>query len=327
MIGRPQEAVRSGRESRTAARELGDKDFYLADLHGLVLALLEVGEYEEALSVARTGVQAARSLGSSERLHPSLLLLGDASRVLFRLEEARATYTEMTGSVNIPQQHALTHSKLCAVAALEGDWEEAHTHALEAARLRGEVVLQLTAPLHFYYEVEALVRGGDDRDLAYEELSRFAEHAGENRRLQVAYLRSRAVLERWGGYRASAGSRGVGRGDGSTRRTLADTGEPVRAVRADWGPRRGSSGFLRGGGGSAATGCEDPGQRTPRRFPFRAAGAACAGALTESEGSPPVVSAGSSAGRLAAGMLVTVFGKGSARKEVLSCLRGPIRVK
>ena len=193
MIGRPQEAVRSGRESRTAARELGDKDFYLADLHGLVLALLEVGEYEEALSVARTGVQAARSLGSLEHLHPSLLLLGDASRVLFRLEEARATYTEMTASVNIPQQHALTHSKLCAVAALEGDWEEAHTHALEAARLRGEVVLQLTAPLHFHYEVEALVRGGDDRDLARE------EKTGEMSRPYVSSLSAGSRTKLWVG--------------------------------------------------------------------------------------------------------------------------------
>ena len=108
MIGNSQEALRLGRERLAATQELGDQDIHVADLHGLVLALLEVGEYEEALTVAWRAEEAARSLGSSERLHPNLVLLGDAQRMLCRLEEARSAYDGLTRTVNIPQYRALT---------------------------------------------------------------------------------------------------------------------------------------------------------------------------------------------------------------------------
>ena len=198
MIGNPQEALRLGRERLAVTQELGDQDIHVADLHGLVLALLEVGEYEEALTVACRAEEAARSLGSSERLHPNLVLLGDAERMLCRLEEARSAYDGLSRTVNIPQHRALTHSKLCAVAALEEDWEGARDRALQAAALRGEVVLQLTAPFHRHHEIEALLRGGQE-ELARQGLRRFAEAVGNNQRFLVSYLRAQAVLERWEG--------------------------------------------------------------------------------------------------------------------------------
>ncbi len=196
LAGKPGEAQRFGRERLLIGRETGERDMYVADSHGLILALLETGEYEEALSVAHRGAEAARSLGHPARSMVALGLLGDAQRSLYRLEEARAVYVEMAGSINLSQYRALVRSKLCAVAALEEDWEEAHTHALEAAALRGEVVLQLTAPFHFYLEVEALLRGGEET-LARKELSRFGEHVGESPRLRVSHLRARALLGRW----------------------------------------------------------------------------------------------------------------------------------
>ena len=203
LIGRSKEAVRLGRERLSAARELGGRDFYLADLHGLVLALLETGDYEEALSVAELGAEAARSSGSSPRLYFSLLLLGDAYRILYRLKEARDTYLETTGAVNFSQYRALTHSKLCAVAAVAEDWEEAHTEASRAAALRGDMVLQLTDPLHRHHEIEALLRGGD-KELAREELRRFGEAVRDNRRFRIAHLRARVALEWWEGRTGAA---------------------------------------------------------------------------------------------------------------------------
>ncbi len=203
LMGRSKEAVRLGRERLSAARELGGRDFYLADLHGLVLALQETGDYEEALSVAELGAEAARSSGSSPRLYFSLLLLGDAYRILYRLKEARDTYLETTGAVNFSQYRALTHSKLCAVAAVVEDWEEAHTEASRAAALRGDMVLQLTDPLHRHHEIEALLRGGD-KELAREELRRFGEAVGNNRRFRIAHLRARAALEWWEGRTGAA---------------------------------------------------------------------------------------------------------------------------
>ena len=194
MIGNPEKAIYFGKQKLAAIQELGDQAIHVADLHGLVAALLEVGEYEEALSVAHRGLAAARSLGSSERLHPNLLVSGDVCRTMFRLGEARTYYTEMSRSVNIPQFHASTNSKLCAVAALEGDWGEAYAFALEASALRGEIVLQFNDPFHRHHEVEALFRAGD-ADLASEVLKRFEEHTKGNRRIQAAYLRALAVAD------------------------------------------------------------------------------------------------------------------------------------
>lgn len=196
MIGDPEKALRLGKQKLAATRELGDQPIHAADLHGLAMALLERGEYEEALSVARRGSAEARSLGSSERLHPNLLILGDVCRTLFRLAEARTYYTEMSRSVNIPQFHACTHSKLCAIAALEGSWEDARTHATEAHETRGEIILQFNDSFHRHYEIEALLRAGD-AELAREVLDRFEKHIKDNRRLQVAYLRALAVADRY----------------------------------------------------------------------------------------------------------------------------------
>ena len=196
FAGKPGEAQRLGRERLFIGRKTGERDIYLADSHGLILALLETGEYEEALSVAHRGAEAARSLGHPARSMGALVVLGDTQRSLYRLEEARAAYVETAGSINLSQYRALVRSKLCAAAALEGDWEEARTHALEAAALRGEVVLQHTASFHFHLEVETLLRGGEET-LARKELFRFGEHIGESPRLRVSYLRARALLGRW----------------------------------------------------------------------------------------------------------------------------------
>ena len=195
MEGRLPEAVRFGRDQLAAARELADRDIVLADAHGLTMALLETGEYQEALSLGLQSVEAARSLGTPERLQVSLTVLGDTHKALFRLDEARVTYSELSSLAVFPQYRGLAHSKLCTVAALRGDWEDAHYHALEAAKLRGEIALQLTDPFHRHHEVEALLRGGDE-ELAKEELDRFGKHARGHQRIRIAYLRARAVLAR-----------------------------------------------------------------------------------------------------------------------------------
>ena len=69
--------------------------------------------------------------------------------------------------------------------------------------MRGEVVLQWTEPFYRHLEVEALLRGGEER-IALEGLSRFNEWVGNNRRLRIAYLRAISVLNRWDGETRSA---------------------------------------------------------------------------------------------------------------------------
>ena len=203
MTGEPAHAVRRMRDHPGLTGELGDREIHRANVNGMALALIEIGDYEEALAVARGGLAAARSVGYAPRLVLNLLALGDALRALFRLREAGEVYREMAGVVFPPEIRALVHSKLCAVAALAANWEEAHAEALLASRLRDEAPVQSTEALHRHLEVEALLRGGSG-GLAREQLQRFGEAVGENRRLRLAHLRALAVPRRWEGDGAAA---------------------------------------------------------------------------------------------------------------------------
>ena len=203
MTGEPGEAIRRMRDYPSLTGELGDREIHRVTVNGMVLALTETGDYEEALAIAREGLAAARSVGYAPRLMLNLLVLGDALRALFRLREAGEIYREMAGVIFPPEYRALVHSKLCAVAALSGDWEEAHSEALLASDLRDEAPVQSTGALHIHLDIAALLHGGDG-DPAREQLERFGEAVGENRRLRLAHLRSLAVLHRWEGDSAAA---------------------------------------------------------------------------------------------------------------------------
>ena len=72
-----------------------------------------------------------------------------------------------------------------------GDWEEAYAHAKRAHE--GRTSFDVLDSFYLHHEVEALLRGGDER-LAREEVRRFAERAQTIERERVAYLRSLAVL-------------------------------------------------------------------------------------------------------------------------------------
>jgi len=77
------------------------------------------------------------------------------------------------------------------VAALSKDWEDAYAHVLRAHQVRTS--LDVREGIYLYHEVEALVRGGDERG-AREEARRLAERVEANERERIAYLRSLAVL-------------------------------------------------------------------------------------------------------------------------------------
>jgi hypothetical protein len=133
----------------------------------------------------------------------NLLALGDTLLALFRLAEADGIYREMADVVFPPEYRALVRAKSSAVAALSGRWDEAYAEALAAAQRREEAPIQSTEVLHRHLEVEALLRGGN-RPVVSEQLGRFAEVVGDNRRLRLAYGRSSAVLRRFDGELAAA---------------------------------------------------------------------------------------------------------------------------
>ena len=198
MTGEAPAAANRMREHPGLTGALGDREIHRADVFSMAIALTETGDYEDALALAREGVAAARSLGYAPRLMLNLLALGDTSRTLFRLREADAVYREMAEVTFPPQYRAMVHAKLCAVAALAADWTTAYDEAVQAARLRNEVPIQSTAALHLHLDVEALLRGGD-RDVARDQLARFAAAVDGNRRLRLAHLRALAVLGQFDG--------------------------------------------------------------------------------------------------------------------------------
>ena len=83
------------------------------------------------------------------------------------------------------------------VAALSEDWEEAYAHAKRAQQ--GSTSFYVPEAFFLYYhEVEALLRGGDEKS-AREQMRRFARRAEANERERIAYLRSLAVLSEFEG--------------------------------------------------------------------------------------------------------------------------------
>lgn len=203
MTGAPRAAVARMRNHPGLTGALGDREVHRADVFSMALALTDTGRYDEALAVARAGLAAARSLDYAPRLWLNLLALGDTLQTLFRLEEAGDVYREMADVVFPPEYRSLVHAKLSAVAALAGHWDEAYAEALRAAAWREEAPVQSTEALHRHLEVEALLRGGD-RLVVREQLGRFGEAVGDNRRLRLAYGRSSAVLRRFDGDGAAA---------------------------------------------------------------------------------------------------------------------------
>jgi tetratricopeptide (TPR) repeat protein len=197
LQGRLREGVQIAREALSISRELPER----AETYGswaLGIGLVESGEYEEALELSRRGAELARKLQNVFLLWHNLDYLGRAHEALQDLERAGRVYEEALklGGALGPQYEVYSSAKLCAVAALSEDWEEAYAHALKAHEAR--TFFDVLGGLYLHHEVEALVRGGDER-LAREEVRRFAERAEVNERNRIAYLRSLAVLSEFEG--------------------------------------------------------------------------------------------------------------------------------
>jgi tetratricopeptide (TPR) repeat protein len=114
------------------------------------------------------------------------------------LQEARKVYEEALelGGQLGPHYEVLSSASLCAVAALSENWKEAYPHARRAHEAGAS--FDVLDGLYVHYEVEALLRGGDERR-AREVVRRFADRPRTNGRERIAYLRSMAVLSEFGG--------------------------------------------------------------------------------------------------------------------------------
>jgi tetratricopeptide (TPR) repeat protein len=195
--GRLQEGLAIGREAHGISRELPERSEAMS-AWALSLGFVEIGEYEEALMLARRGVELARKAQDMYLLAVNLDRLGRAHEALLNLEEARAAYAEPLGQ----QYEPWSAARLCVVAALSENWEEAYAQA-KRANEAGVFINNQPLGIYLHHEVQALLWGGDER-LARGEVDRFAERAQTNERDRIAYLRSLAILGEWEGDTESA---------------------------------------------------------------------------------------------------------------------------
>jgi tetratricopeptide (TPR) repeat protein len=192
----------AGRSALAIGREIkNDWVLVFASLN-LSHNLLDAGEYEEALRLTLEGAESARSLPNPMTRFYMFWALGNAWQAVFGMEEARAAYREsleVTGAVPAAAHGIIILSGLCANRAMAGDWEAARAWAVRAIKTRRETPSMLVwRDLQRHHEVEALLRGGDG-GLAREEVARFGERLGGNRRYRIPYLRAKALLSRWDG--------------------------------------------------------------------------------------------------------------------------------
>jgi tetratricopeptide (TPR) repeat protein len=190
--GRLKEGVAFGREVLGKSRQLPERAEAMGS-PALSLGLLASGQYEEALEVCLRGTELARMAQDGFLLWHNLDHLGRTYEALLDLKEARKVYEEALklGAQLGPQYEALSSASLCAVAALSENWEEAYPHARRANE--AGTSFDVLDGLYLHHEVEALLRGGDERR-AREVVRRFADRPRTNGRERIAYLRSAAIL-------------------------------------------------------------------------------------------------------------------------------------
>src|SRR6266516_3092974 len=211
--GEPQAGVNAGQAALDISLEIKNIWAQVYSVLNLNHALLEVGEYEQALQVTQQGVEMARTLPNPTLLFFLLTVSGAVHQAMLSLEEAHAALREalaLSESIAVRSYHVLATSRLCANSALAGDWKSAYTYALEAVAVRKDIETSLLF-IDFlrYFEIEALLRGGEE-EWAREEVQSLGAGIKTNRRQRLPYLRALATLAQW---------------DGETREALASLQE------------------------------------------------------------------------------------------------------
>lgn len=175
----------------------------------LALTWLELGQYGQATSMARHGIEQARNMGQQMAMVDlALTVWATIQRAMMALDAARETLLAVwaeastRGLVGFVKDWIL--SELCAGYALLGDWVQAYNYAVQRLQASED---QSLLPMGFtgWYETEALLRGGAG-DLARAEVNRLAGIVGTNKRYRLILLRSQAVLAEWDGDAAQATS-------------------------------------------------------------------------------------------------------------------------
>lgn len=211
--GEPRAGVSAGQAALDISLQIKNIWAQVYSVLNLNHALLEVGEYEQALRVTQQGVEMARTLPNPTLLFFLLTALGAVHQAMLSLEKAHEALREalaLSETIVVRSYQVLATSRLCANSALAGDWKSAYTYALEAVAVRKDIETSLPF-IDFlrYFEIEALLRGGEE-GRAREEVQRLGEGSRTTRRQRLPYLRALTTLAEF---------------DGETREALASLQE------------------------------------------------------------------------------------------------------
>ena len=196
-LGEPQAGIEAAREGLRLARDINNATALVLNANKLQVELAEVGEYEEAVRVAHEAGEFLQSSHDPALRWLQLFTLGDVKNTLFQLEEARVILDEaMALSETIPIGHwkSAIISRFCMNRVLAHDWPAASTAAQRSIAIRDALPAKLVwLDFHRYYEIAALLHEGHGA-LAREDVGRFGERVGNNRRFRLIHLRMQAAL-------------------------------------------------------------------------------------------------------------------------------------
>lgn len=203
--GQIESSIADTRAAFAISREIDNPWGVISSSTVLAFGLVDNGDYEEALSVARHGRQQAQAHDLVLVSFLNLLVLGMVYRALLAPGAARSAHLEAAAlGERAPSESfaGMSAAQLCADYALAGEWEEATRYAREALSHRNYDVLPLVVSV-LWPETEALLRGGDI-ELARDDARRWGELVGHIPRYRLLHLRSLAALAEWEGDRGQA---------------------------------------------------------------------------------------------------------------------------
>ncbi len=159
-------SIHSSRRAFALSQESKNAWVHVASTNALTYGLLDAGTYEEAFEITQHTMAFARTLPPTINFQHVLTPRGSTYHALQQWEEARSTLAEadaMAETLDLGRLRTPALSQLCMNYAVTGEWEQAHTYAVQAIAIRKSKSADMPLLLlDFYrtYEMEALLRGG-----------------------------------------------------------------------------------------------------------------------------------------------------------------------
>ncbi len=147
-VGQAQDSIRSGRRALALAKEIKNDWVEVSSTICLTNGLLEVGAYEESLTLMQHTMALARILPSMQILLSYLHTLGSAYHTLQQWEAAQNSLEEAVAvaeTLNLGYLRVPALSQMCMHHAVVGDWEQAYRYAVKASAIRNSSDLAIAS--------------------------------------------------------------------------------------------------------------------------------------------------------------------------------------